>query len=310
MQRCCRKAMLRVLPPTFKPVNNIICCKTGLMCVNATAVRKWRKWIHLTTGWRRDEHGTHKHAHGSWILCSVSRVRSKTMHSVCISHKSYLTLPCVISIQDPFCLGTFAHGFIRLPPCSLASSRYESLTLLFEFSKILSWFVHSIRLLDLPGIAIKLSVSQFLKQEELKTQKLKEKSREKSGQERAGPRWQNRNSEQFKWFFSVNEVQWTDFVFRILNTHCYHRESLELHQAISALTIFLLLRLSQHEVFSWQAVLVRESSCVFERTLPPYLYFLIRSDHRHKCESFDRCVAFKKTLVGLLSPPVFYKYSW
>ena len=29
-----------VLPPTFKPVNNIICCKTGLMWVNATAVRK------------------------------------------------------------------------------------------------------------------------------------------------------------------------------------------------------------------------------------------------------------------------------
>ena len=93
LQRCCRKAMLHVLPPTFKPVNNIICCKTGLMWVNATAVRKWRKWIHLTTGWRRDEHGTHKHAHGSWTLCSVSRVRSKTMHSVCISHKSYLTLP-------------------------------------------------------------------------------------------------------------------------------------------------------------------------------------------------------------------------
>ena len=129
LQRCCRKAILRVLPPTFKPVNNIICYKKGLMWVNATAVRKWRKWIHLTTGWRRDEHETHKHAHGSWILCSVSRVRSKTMHSVCISHKSYLTPPCVTSIQDPFCLGTFAHGFIRLPPCSLASSRGCSLTI-------------------------------------------------------------------------------------------------------------------------------------------------------------------------------------
>ena len=82
LQRCCRKAMLRVLPPTFKPVNNIICYKKGLMWVNATAVRKWRKWIHLTTGWRRDEHGTHKHAHGSWILCSASHVRSKTMHSL------------------------------------------------------------------------------------------------------------------------------------------------------------------------------------------------------------------------------------
>ena len=36
--------------------------------------------IHPTIGWRRDEHGTHKHAHGSWILWSVSRVRSKTMN--------------------------------------------------------------------------------------------------------------------------------------------------------------------------------------------------------------------------------------
>ena len=45
------------------------------------AIRVWRKWIHSTIGWRRDEHETHKHAHGLWILCSVSRVRSKTMHS-------------------------------------------------------------------------------------------------------------------------------------------------------------------------------------------------------------------------------------
>ena len=38
--------------------------------------------IHPKIGWRRDEHGTHKQAHGSWILWSVSRVRSKTMHSL------------------------------------------------------------------------------------------------------------------------------------------------------------------------------------------------------------------------------------
>ena len=35
---------------------------------------------------RQDEHGTHQHAHGSWILCSVSRVSSKTMQSLfCIT---------------------------------------------------------------------------------------------------------------------------------------------------------------------------------------------------------------------------------
>ena len=36
LQHCCKTswiAMLRVLPPMFKPVNNLICCKTGLMWV-------------------------------------------------------------------------------------------------------------------------------------------------------------------------------------------------------------------------------------------------------------------------------------
>ena len=50
--------------------------------VNATAIRVFWKWIHSTIGWRRDEHETHKYSHGSWIICSVSRVCSKTMHSL------------------------------------------------------------------------------------------------------------------------------------------------------------------------------------------------------------------------------------
>ena len=29
--------------------------------------------IHPTIGWRLDDHGTHKHALGSWILSSVVR---------------------------------------------------------------------------------------------------------------------------------------------------------------------------------------------------------------------------------------------
>ena len=50
--------------------------------------------IHPTNGWGRDEHGTHKHAHGWGILWSVSRVRSKTIHSLsCItSWLPYITL--------------------------------------------------------------------------------------------------------------------------------------------------------------------------------------------------------------------------
>ena len=42
LQHCCRtswKAMLSVLPPTFKPVNNLICCKIGLIWVVKRATR-------------------------------------------------------------------------------------------------------------------------------------------------------------------------------------------------------------------------------------------------------------------------------
>ena len=67
--------------------------------------------IHPTIGWRQHKHGTHKHAHGVWILCSVSRVRSKTMHSLfCITSLwPYITL-CQIDS------GTIELGSIRQPP--------------------------------------------------------------------------------------------------------------------------------------------------------------------------------------------------
>ena len=96
----------------------------------------WRRMemIHPTIGWRRDETGTHKHAHESWILWSVSRVRSKTMHSLsCItSWLPYITL-CLIHRFEIFSApGTIAHGSIRLPPRSLASSRSCSLATTWE----------------------------------------------------------------------------------------------------------------------------------------------------------------------------------
>ena len=40
-----------------------------------------------------------------------------------LRQKSYPTLPYFTSLRDSFCLRTFAHGFIMLPPRSLASSR-------------------------------------------------------------------------------------------------------------------------------------------------------------------------------------------
>ena len=84
--------------------------------------------IHPTIGWRRYEHGTHKHAHGSWILWFVSRVRLKTMHSLSFitSWLPYITL-CYTDSRYFSAPGTIARGSFRLPPRSLASSRWYSL---------------------------------------------------------------------------------------------------------------------------------------------------------------------------------------
>ena len=61
----------------------------------------WRRMemIHLTIGWRRDERGTHKHTHVSWILWSVSNVHLKTMHSLfrITLWLPYITLCCIDS---------------------------------------------------------------------------------------------------------------------------------------------------------------------------------------------------------------------
>ena len=83
--------------------------------------------IHPTIGWRRDEHGTHKHAQGSWILWSVSRVCSKTMDSLsCIMSLHYSMLHRFEIFSAP---GTITHGSIRLPPHSFDSSRGCSLAI-------------------------------------------------------------------------------------------------------------------------------------------------------------------------------------
>ena len=64
---------------------------------------------------------THK-ARGFSDLYHVFPRKQCILYSA-LRHKCYLTLPYVTSLRDSFCLGTFARGFIRLPPRSLASSR-------------------------------------------------------------------------------------------------------------------------------------------------------------------------------------------
>ena len=77
--------------------------------------------IHPKIGWRRDEHGTHKHAHGSWILWSVSRVRSKTLSSLsCIT--SWLPYITLCYIDSRFFL-PLEQSRTALLGCRLAASR-------------------------------------------------------------------------------------------------------------------------------------------------------------------------------------------
>ena len=87
--------------------------------------------IHPTIGWRRDEHRTHKHAHGSWILWSVSLVCSKTMHSLfCITlWLPYITL-CSIDLrfflpleQSRTAIRLLPHSLVKTWGCSLAIRR-------------------------------------------------------------------------------------------------------------------------------------------------------------------------------------------
>ena len=75
----------------FKPKNN-----KKSQRANATAICVCCKWIHPTIGYRRDEHGTHEHAHNSWILSPVLRVRSKTLHSLFRAQSLNLSLGALV----------------------------------------------------------------------------------------------------------------------------------------------------------------------------------------------------------------------
>ena len=92
--------------------------------------------MHPTIGWRRDEHGTHKHAHGSWILWSVSRVRSKTMHSLsCIT--SWLPYITLCYIDSRFFL-LLEQSRTALLGCRLAASRLRA-RLLVSKNENITW---------------------------------------------------------------------------------------------------------------------------------------------------------------------------
>ena len=69
-----------------------------------------------------------------------ARVCSKTMHSLlCITSKKLpYTALCYIASRFILCLGTFAHGFIMLPPGSLASSRRREAAII-EIDQQGSW---------------------------------------------------------------------------------------------------------------------------------------------------------------------------
>ena len=103
--------------PTSKDFTYTRSCMTVTIKDSSGQMRQLYAYVanESTRRWRQDAYETHKRAHGSWILCSVSRVRSKTcILCSALRYKSYLTLPHVTSLRDSFCLGTFAHVFARL----------------------------------------------------------------------------------------------------------------------------------------------------------------------------------------------------
>ena len=124
------------LPNYFasKTQKNLLCYYFSYRHAMKTSSRQmWQisrrmKMIHPTIGWRQDEHETHKHAHGSWILWSVSRVRSKTMHSL---HYVIAGLHYSMLHQfEIFCPWNNCARLYWLPPRSLASSRGCSLSII------------------------------------------------------------------------------------------------------------------------------------------------------------------------------------
>ena len=77
----------------------------------------------LKTGWARDSQTRTRLMDSLFcIKCSVENNAVSVLH-----YFIKLTLHC---LRDSFCLGTFAHGFIRLPPRSLASSRRCSFSII------------------------------------------------------------------------------------------------------------------------------------------------------------------------------------
>ena len=131
----------------------------------------------LKTRWARD---SQTRTHGSWILCSVSRVRSKTMDSrFCITSQRlpyiYITILCYIHSRFflPWNYRARQHGSIRLPPRSLASSRGRTLAIrmgalvnkkTFERGAYWRW-VESLRylLLSILTLRLLLFVMRFIK---------------------------------------------------------------------------------------------------------------------------------------------------
>ena len=85
---------------------------------------------HVSVIYRHGTHCSHK-SYLTLLACDFEHVFATKQCILCstLRHKSYLTLPYVISLLNSFRFGTFAHGFITLLPRSLASSRSCSLAI-------------------------------------------------------------------------------------------------------------------------------------------------------------------------------------
>ena len=95
----------------FKPKND-----KKFHWANATALHVCYKWIHLTIGWRQDEHGDSQTR--TWLMislfciaCLLKNNAFSVLHYIIKVTLHYLMLQCTL-LRDSFCLGTFTHVLI------------------------------------------------------------------------------------------------------------------------------------------------------------------------------------------------------
>ena len=120
---------------------------TKIPAIKCAAIRVWSKYNHPTIGWRQVKHGTQAR---TWLVdslfyikCSLENNAFSVLHYV-IKVTSHYWHYCMLHRFEIFSApGTIAHGSVRLPPRSHASSRGCPLAIIFigSFALTSQWLL-------------------------------------------------------------------------------------------------------------------------------------------------------------------------